>query len=129
MGCLKCPWCSCEQFFKGAAIVSAVLVLLIHPILILTLPFVYVISVDDGLAWDAHIIYGSFHFVIFLLQVGIISNGSDIAKDFLDERAPEIWSENNCCIKFGLALVVGINSQILLLDNYTDMMFISMMAT
>ena len=45
---------------------------LIHLVLIFTLPFIYVISVEEGLEWDAHMIYCSFHFIIFLFQVFVI---------------------------------------------------------
>ena len=38
----------------------------IHLILIFTLPFMFVISVEEGLEWDAHIIYAAFHFLILL---------------------------------------------------------------
>lgn len=45
---------------------------LVHLVLIFTLPFIYVISVEEGLYWDAHIIYASCHFIIFLIQVFVI---------------------------------------------------------
>ena len=45
---------------------------LIHFVLIFTLPFIYVISVEEGFEWNAHIIYASFHIIIFLFQVFVI---------------------------------------------------------
>ena len=57
-----------EAFLSIVIMVSPV----IHLGLIFALPFIYFISVEEGLEWDAHIMYGSFHLVIFLLHVFVI---------------------------------------------------------
>lgn len=84
--------------------------------------------VEDGLAWEAHIIYAALHFALFLPQVYVIQYDPSIVRDG-SERLPDIWETEDKWKKLGLALLVGINSQILLLDNYTDVAFIAMTAT